>query len=178
MQMANCKIFKATKNQFCPGLRVLPIWWDQVTAACLSKHVPPLNLSHLQTRNPSEFWVNKSHRHKKDSHSQVCKNSSQHGGVPQLLCPAISILFSLKKVSTLLRVGDGRNFCPCVAPAVGRGQWSYPSWCTGWCTVALDVPSCDAQRHWCVECPLCDAHNWCSAHWVLIPVLIGRHKLI
>ena len=25
MQVANCKVFKATRNQCCPGLRVLPI---------------------------------------------------------------------------------------------------------------------------------------------------------
>ena len=43
MQIANWKFFKATLNQFWPGFRVLPIGWDQVTAACLLsvKTCPP-----------------------------------------------------------------------------------------------------------------------------------------
>jgi hypothetical protein len=49
------------------------------------------------------------------------------------------------QASKLLGGGGGRNFCPCVAPAVGRGQWSYPSW-----------PDADALAdellHW--MCPL------------------------
>ena len=68
----------------------------------------------------------------------------------------------LKSVKNLGRWGS-RNFCPCVAPAVGRGQWSYPSW-----------PDADALLHWmwctaplkhCVMGTTDAAHTECWSHF-------------
>ena len=124
----------------------------------------------LQTRNPSEFCVNKSDRHEK----KVTLSSVQKGNSACLNCSQLPSphFFSLEKSASV------KTF----------GRWWRQEWIFvrvllqqlgGANDPILADALADALLHW--MCPL-DALNARSVMHttdaVLIPVLIGRHKLI
>ena len=131
-------------------IRVCHLMRSSHSSLCVQT-CPSNSIYRLQTRNPSEFCVNKSRAATKKSGTLKCaknSNSKQLGYVPELLSAAISPLFLREKGASVKTFGSWwrQEFLSvCCSPAVGRGQWSYPS------QPDADAAA-DALLHWILWC--------------------------
>jgi len=134
-----CEIFKKS---------VLPIRWaDQVTAACQCPNMSLHSIYRLQTRTPSEFWVNKSRIRrplKRVALSSVAKR--QFLCVPQLLSATIFPFFLLEKCKKSWEVVAAGIFVRVLLQQLGGANDPILA---GLMLMHCCI-GCDAQRHWCI----------------------------
>ena len=86
----NCKLWGLQEINFAFWESGFAIWWDQVTAACVSKHVPPTQFIGCKLEIHQSFAQTKAAATKKSGTLKRAKknsNSKQLGYVPAAISP-------------------------------------------------------------------------------------------